>query len=154
MFSRLKEFFFEDKTTLEVDQEGEPTNEDLQIATAVLLLEMAGADDDYAPEEVKACFRVLEQQFNVSDEATLELFEKADSLRKEKGKIDEFVAAINENFDVKQRMLVLAMVWKVIIADQQIENHEKRFATQLRTRLQLTREQAEEAKQTVLQQRL
>ena len=40
MFARIKEFF-EGQTSLEVDKQGEPSNKDLQIATAVLLLEMA-----------------------------------------------------------------------------------------------------------------
>jgi len=149
MLNKVKDFF-SGKTSLDIDKSGAPTSKDLQIASAVLLLEMAGADDDYAPEEVKACFSVLEQQFGIEDEETIAIFESAEQARQDKGKIDEFVAAINENFNDKQKQLLMAMVWRVIVADEVVENFEKRFATQLRTRLQLSREQAEESKNLAL----
>ncbi len=149
MLNKVREFF-SGKTTLEVDKSGEPSSKDLQIASAVLLLEMAGSDKDYAPEEVKACFQVLEQQFNIEDTETLEIFETAEKMREEQGKIDQFVATINEAFNDKQKQLLMAMIWKVIVADEVVEHFEQRFATQLRTRLQLTREQAEAAKNLAL----
>ena len=149
MFGKIKEFF-EGETTLEVDQSGEPTPQELQIATAVLLLEMAGADEDFDPEEVRTCFKSLENQFNVEDSETLEIFEKAESLRQEKGKIDHFVELVNQHFNVKQKQIVLGMVWRVVLADEIIDNYEQKFASQLRTRLQLSREQAEEAKQLAI----
>jgi uncharacterized tellurite resistance protein B-like protein len=149
MFHKVKEFFA-GKTSLEIDQSGEPTSKDIQIATAVLLLEMAGSDEDYAPEEVKTCFAVLERQFDIDDQETIDIFETADTLRRETGKIDEFVAKINEHFNDKQKQIVMAMIWRVIIADEVVDSYEQRFATQLRTRLQLTRKQAEDAKNLAL----
>jgi uncharacterized tellurite resistance protein B-like protein len=145
MFSKILDFL-QGKTSLELDSSGDPTEKDLQIATAVLLLEVAGSDEDYAPEEVKACVTVMNRQFNSDDEETMEILAAAEELRSKAGRIDEFVEAVNENFTEKQRQLILAMAWKVILADQQIENHEQKFASQLRTRLKLTREQAQEAK--------
>lgn len=145
MFSKILDFL-RGKTNLEMDSSGDPTEKDLQIATAVLLLEVAGSDADYAPEEVQACVAVMNAQFNSEDEETMEILAAAEELRSKAGKIDEFVKAVNQHFSEKQRQLILAMAWKVILADQQIENHEQKFASQLRTRLQLSREQAQEAK--------
>ena len=153
MFNKLKDFF-SGGANLEVDQSGQASNEELQIATAVLLLEMAGADDDFAPEEIQACFRTMEKQFGIEDTNTLEIMEKAQTLRDERGKIDTFVKAINDNFSDKQKQLILAMIWKVIIADELIEKYEQRFAEQLRNRLQLSNEQSEEAKTLALEGRV
>lgn len=150
MFDKLKDFFSGD-ASLQVDSGGEPTKRDLQIATGVLLLEMAGADEDFAPEEVQAAFRTMEQQFDIKDMETLELMEEAQKAREDQGKIDAFIAALNTNFNDKQKLLVLAMVWKVVLADEVVEKYEQRFASELRQRLQLSREQAEEAKQMVLE---
>ena len=146
MLKQIKEFFQGEATSLDVDKSGEPTNKDLQVATGVLLLEMAGADEDFAPEEVRAIFSTMEEQFNIKDMETLEIMESAESLRQEQGKIDEFIKTLNQSFDDRQKQLLLAMVWKVVIADQLIDKYEERFANQLRLRLQLTEEQAEEAK--------
>ena len=139
--------FFHGKTTLEIDKDGKPSESTLKVATAVLLLEMAGIDDDYAPEEVLACKSVLAKQFNLKDDdEALKILEQADSLRGEKEKIAEFVAALNTHFNVKQRQLILAMVWRVVMADEVVDKYEMRFASQVRNRLQLSKEQAEEAK--------
>ena len=149
MFSRIKEFF-EGSASLEVDKSGQATDKDLQIATAVLLLGSAGADDDYAPEEIKACFRSLEQHFKIDDSETLAIFEMAEKLRNESDQIETFVKSINENFSDKQKQLILAMIWKIIIADEVIENYEQKYASKVRQLLQLSREQAEQAKELAL----
>lgn len=150
MFNKLMDFF-SGGTSLEVDKNGTPTSKDLQVATAVLLLEMAGADEDFAPEEVQSCFRSMEKQFNISDSETLAIMELAQKSREDQGKVDSFVAAINENFSDKQRQLILAMIWKVVIADQLVERYEQKLAEQFRARLKLTEQQSEEAKSLALQ---
>ena len=50
-----------------------------------------------------------------------------------------------EKFSEEQRVLVLAMVWKVVIADGKVEKTEKRFARLIQPRLKLDDSQAEEA---------
>lgn len=150
MLENLKGFL-KGEASLLTTKGGEPTSRDLQIATGVLLLEMAGADQDYAPEEVRTIFSIMEKHFGIADNDTLELMEQADKLRQEPGKLDEFVKVVNENFSDKQKQLILAMIWKVIIADELIEKYEQRFAAELRQRLQLSREQAEEAKNLALE---
>jgi uncharacterized tellurite resistance protein B-like protein len=149
MLENLMEFV-KGEASLKVSKGGEPSSKDLQIATGVLLLEMAGADQDYAPEETRTIFATMEKQFSISDTDTLDILEQADKLRQQEGKFDEFVKVINENFDERQKTLVLAMVWKVIIADEMIEKYEQRFAAELRQRLELSREAAEAAKQMAL----
>jgi uncharacterized tellurite resistance protein B-like protein len=145
MFGKLKDFFQSgDLKAKDVD------SRDLQIATALLLLEMSGQDGDYAPEEVDAMIKSMKNEFNMNQAQALEIMEAADSLRNQTEKIDDFVKVINENFKPKQRQTVLTMVWRVILADGIIDKFETRFATQLKFRLQLTDAQAEQAKATAV----
>jgi uncharacterized tellurite resistance protein B-like protein len=146
MLGRIKEFF-KGTATLVVDSTGAATSEDVQVATGVLLLEIAGADKDYDPGETRTIFRTLEKVFQIDHKRALELLEIADAARGEKQKIDEFIQCINKHFTPKQRQLVLAMVWKVVLADNVIDKFEARYATQLKFRLQLTDEHAAQAKQ-------
>ncbi|MCB0334113.1 MAG: TerB family tellurite resistance protein, partial [Bdellovibrionales bacterium] len=75
-----------------------------------------------------------------------ELVEIAIAAKCEKGKIDEFVKAINDNFNPKQRQEILTMVWKVVLADGKIDKFEERFAAQMKTRFMLSDEQADQAR--------
>lgn len=145
MFSRVVEFF-KGETTLQVDASGDATSDDLRIATGVLLLEMAGSDKDFDPEEVHTVFRTMEREFQIDQDEALRLLEAADKLRNEQGKIDEFVAALNNHFSEEQRILVMSMVWQVVIADGKIDKFEKRFAKQVQNRLKLGDEQAADAR--------
>ena len=145
MFGKLKDFF-SGKSALVTDAQGQATDRDLQIATGVLLLEMAGKDQDYAPEEVQTIFQVMKTEFSIDEPQVMELLEMADSIRAEKGKIDDFVDAINSGFNEKQRERVLSMIWRVIVADNKIDKFEQRFATQMSNRLKLSAEVAARGK--------
>lgn len=148
MFNRLRDFF-RGTASLQESTTGEPTNRDIQIATAVLLLETAGKDEDYAPEEVNLIFDAMESYFGLASEDAQEVIEIAESSRQQKGKIDEFVQIINQNFSPEQRQLIFALAWRVICADGQIDKFEQRFSTQLKFRLQLSDEDILKARKLV-----
>ena len=158
MFKKLRDFFKGDSddggsgkghsapVRLEADKSGKPTDHDLHIATVVLLIEMASSDQDIAREEAETVCNLMQAQFGIDDAKIPEIVEVAISSRKAKGKINEFVALINERFTDAQRQVILAMIWKIVIADGKIEQYEQNFANQMRNRLRLTEEIAEEAR--------
>ncbi|RMG42705.1 MAG: TerB family tellurite resistance protein [Candidatus Dadabacteria bacterium] len=150
MFKGLKDFFSgskEIKDTLDQDQAGNVTDHDLHVATAVLLVEMAGADKEIAPEEAETLCVALQEQFGIPAAKVPEIVQTAIASRKEKGKIDEFVNLINQRFNDMQRQRILAMIWKVVLADEKIDKFEERFATQIKYRFKLTDEQAARARE-------
>jgi uncharacterized tellurite resistance protein B-like protein len=116
------------------------------LATGVLMLEMAGADDDFDPEEVKSCFRTLEKNYGLTDNSALTLLEEAETLRVDKEKVSEMFEFMNSTLNQDQKAMVLAMIWKIVVADQKVEKHEIRMANQIRVRLQLSEDEAEEAR--------
>ncbi len=120
-------------------------------ATGVLMLEMAGADNDYDPEEVKICFRTLEKSFGLSDTNALSILEEAENIRADKEKVSEMFEFLNSSLDEDQKAMILSLVWKIVVADQKIDQHEMRLANQIRVRLQLSEEVAEEARKLAFQ---
>ena len=114
MFERFKEFFMGD-ASIAIDKDLKPTDGDLQVATCILLLRMAAADDEVAQEEMATIISDLERQFDLQKSQIDQLIEVSDSLNWKSEKVDEFVKLINSKFEEDQRRLVLAMVWKVVI---------------------------------------
>ncbi len=145
MLNKIKNFLEED-VQLDKTVDGEEIDRELMVAIGALMLQMAGADNDYAPEEIQSCFRSLEKQFGISDTQAMKILEEADSLRSDKEKLSGLIENINQNFSEEQRQLILALIWKVVVADEKIEKYELRIANQLRVRLQLSEEQAEAAR--------
>ena len=153
MFNRIKDFFAGDES-LKVDTGGKPTDRDLQIATAVLLLEMAGRDQDFAPEEINVAFASMSRQFQLSDDETADILEAASTIQEQPEKIDELIKVLNERFSDKQRQKILAMIWNVVIADGRIDKFEERYAVQMKTRFKLSDEQALEARKLAEQRKV
>lgn len=146
MLNKIKNFL-SSEVNLERTHDGEEVDRELLVGIGVLMLQMAGADNDYAPEEIQSCFRSLERQFGISDEEAMKVLEEAEATRADPDKVSNLIEKITEDFNEEQRKLILALIWKVVVADEQIEGYELRIANQLRVRLQLSEEQAEEARQ-------
>ncbi len=137
MFKKIVDLF-ETEQELNLNQDGTATKEELLVACGVLLLEMSGRDEDFAPEEVKTIFRVMKEKFQIEDDnSMMQLLEKAQNEREAQGKIDSFIAEINSSYSQKQKTVVLEMAREVMLADGQVETDEKKFLKQIAVRLQL-----------------
>ena len=149
MFSNLKDFAA-GEATLAVDKSGQPTERDVRIATGVLLLALAHADNDFDPAEAKTIVSSMREQFNIESDAHIGLIlEVSDYLMRNVEVLNMFVSVINENFNTEQKQRVLAMVWKVIKADGLVNYFELSFACDLRQKLELSVEQALHAQKLV-----
>ena len=146
MLERIKEFFIGD-ASIAIDKNLTPTDGDLQVATCILLLRMAAADDEIAQEELATIVEDLERQFDLPQAQIDQLMEVSNTLNWESERVDEFIKLINSKFEEDQRRLVLAMVWKVVIADGKVDAFEKKFASELAVQLQLDEKQALRAKE-------
>lgn len=141
MFERIRQAF-SGIDSLSVDKNGNQVEDDLRLATAVLLLEMAQVDGNYSADEGRTMYRALEREFGLSDDSTHKLLALAEQNVRGGNKVDEFVTIINEHFDDIQKQRILAVIWKVISADGITSDRESKFAVSLREKLNLTMEQA------------
>lgn len=149
MLRKVKEFF-QAETTLEIDSEGNSTNTELQMAVGTLLLEASAADGDLGPEELAIIVRTMQKVFSLEEATAIDLLDTANSLREDKKKVDELVDAVNKHFNLKQRLVVLAMIWKVVVTDGCIKGFESRYVVSIANRLQLSEHQVEAARSMAL----
>jgi len=145
MLSKILDFF-KPKTSIEVDKNGNQASDELKIATAVLLFSVAGADSDFDPVEVRSTFSLIAKSYGLNHDQTMSILSKAEEKFKTKSNIDKDVDFVNSYYTEKQRQLIYSLAWQVVCSDGKIENHERKYASQLRNKLQLSREQAQEAK--------
>ena len=149
MFRKIRDLFTGSKpppTSLACDKAGLESSRDLRVAAIVILIEMASADSAIDPSEVQTMCALVASEFKIAESELPDLVQSAISARQAKGKIDEFVALINERFDEQQRTSFLALIWRLVLADGQIDKSEQRFAVQMQYRLKLTDEQTQAAR--------
>lgn len=152
MFERIKQFFEGDEAT-ELDQR-ELAEEELRIACCVLLLETAFVDFRYPTSEQEMIRQIVIEQFSLGEAQAQNLMDLAGAAKLKEQKISRFVDLINERLDDAQRQTLYATVWKVIKADQVVDQREVRLATKMGKALGLTLDQEVEARKLVIEGRV
>lgn len=125
-------------------------NQQIQIATCVLLLEIAKSDDEFSSIEKTTISAVLKKKFQMSDEAAEELMEIAKGKREESIDLWEFTNLINKNYSREKKIKVVEAAWRVIYADRKLDKYEDHLVHKLAGLLRLKHNEMIEAKLRVL----
>jgi uncharacterized tellurite resistance protein B-like protein len=147
MFRALREFFLGEQTELIVDRSGFPTDEESQLATAVLLLECARIDAEVSEREAETLCQLMSDAFGLPREKLPELVRLAVAASQSAEKKNSFFETLKANFNTIQRQKIFFMAYQIIRADGKVQTSEQSFIAQVRTRLGLTEAEAESARE-------
>ena len=139
--------FLRGEGKIDVDKDGAPTSKELKVAVLAVLVEMAHKDSKFDADELTRITQVFFKEYDLLAHETAELCEIVDFLRRNGKLLSEYLSTINQHFSPEQKISILAMAWKIVMADGQAEKFEAIFAAELRTSLGLTLEQAVRARQ-------
>lgn len=117
--------FFQGSVSLKKDMLGNPTPKELQLATVVLLLEMASIDGEVSDEEVSSIISSLDAQFALNEAEAIKLIMAGYQEHERKGIIERFIEELNQAFSVKQKQVVMSLVYAVVNADGIVTKEEK-----------------------------
>lgn len=97
----------------------------LQLATAVMLVEVMRADSSFHDGEREAVLAALRDKFGLSDDEASRLTELAEAAAKESTDLFAFTSRINERFDMPQKLRMVEHMWRVAYADGHLSAHER-----------------------------
>jgi len=97
----------------------------LQLATAVMLVEVMRADTTFHPGEREAVRAALRDKFNLSDDEAQTLTELAQTTAHGAGDLFSFTSRINDHFDMPQKLRMVEHMWRVAYADGHLSEHER-----------------------------
>jgi uncharacterized tellurite resistance protein B-like protein len=117
----LKEFFARFAAP---DPEADDPDRRLRVAACALLLEMAHADGDFAPAERAQIEQALAGHFDLAEEQVKELIAIAEAERAEAVDLHQFTSLITRHYDEGQRLVLAELLWRVVLADGQLSQHE------------------------------
>ena len=96
----------------------------LHIATAALLIEIAGVDDEFTADERMAIVANLRQYFNLSEDEVVEILEMTNAELERRIDMYYFTRQLNDNYGIEDKIRVIEMVWRVIYTDHHLNGHE------------------------------
>jgi len=97
---------------------------EIQIATAALLLELAGIDSEFSERERNAIVELLKARFHLSDRDVSQILTASQHQLDQKIDLYYITNLINENFDISQKLSVMELMWQVIYAAGQLDGYE------------------------------
>ena len=97
----------------------------LQLATAVMLIEVMRADSHFEAAERRAVIDALRAKFALADDEIARLIELAEQARRDATDWFEFTSHINAHFDMAAKIRMVEYMWRVAYADGHLSAHER-----------------------------
>jgi len=106
-----------------ISAEGRPEHT-LQLATAVLLIEVMRSDADSADEEQATILNILKERFRLPDAEVAQLSALGHQTVKAANDLHQFTSLINHELDLPEKVRIIEYMWQVAYADGKISAHE------------------------------
>ena len=103
----------------------------LQLATAVLLVEVLRADAAGSEFEKPVVLAALREKFSLGADELERLYELAEARSIEAHDLHSFTSRINATFDEAQKLQILRQLWQVAYADGRLDAHETHLMRRL-----------------------
>lgn len=97
----------------------------LQLATAVMLVEVMRADAAIGAAERAAVIDALRDKFALADDEIARLLELAEQTAREATDWFAFTSHINAHFEMPAKLRMVEHMWRVAYADGQLSAHER-----------------------------
>jgi len=97
----------------------------LQLATAALLMEVAGADDHIGDDERRVIRRIVTDAFGLSDEQTATILREAEKRANDLTCLYPFTKLLNRECSLKERIEIVRQLWEVAFVDGRVDAHEE-----------------------------
>ena len=121
MLNKLSDFLSTIIAPASVESRPEHT---LQLATAVLLIEIMQSDADSTDQERATILNILKERFDLSDAEVVQLAELGHRTATSANDFHQFTSLINRELELPEKVRIIEYMWQVAYADGQISAHE------------------------------
>lgn len=96
----------------------------LRVATALLLVEVARADQMADGAEAEVMIAALRQFFALDESEAAALLEEAAATADHAVELQQFTRRLHDQLSTAEKLRVIEMLWQVALADANLEKHE------------------------------
>ena len=130
MLKSIKEFF--ESRTGSASQSGHTAdNSSLELAAAVLMVEISLADSEIQDEEREVIINALENQFHLPAEDTETIFDLATREADHAVSLHGFTSLLNKTMSYEEKVKIIELLWHVAYADAVLDKYEEYFVRKI-----------------------
>ena len=111
----------------------------LRLATAVLMIDVARADDVFDEREFDRVLRLIEAHFDVTPEQAAELVNIAGEKAEELISVHEFTQLLHEHLSEEEKARIIGLLWQIAYADGQLDKYENSLVLKISDLLYVSR---------------
>ena len=101
-----------------------PRSRAIQRATAVLMIDVALADDSFDETEFDRMLRLIESHLDLSAEEAAELVNASEAEARELVSLHEFTQLLHDHLVEEEKSTIIHMLWQVAYADGELSKYE------------------------------
>ena len=122
---------------------------DLQINTvaAALIFEVVRADGKINDSEMQSLADILKNDFEINKDELDSMLNEAKETSNQTTSLQHLTSKINQHWSNEERQHLLVHLWKIAMADDQIDTHERHIIRRIANLLYLTESQIYSAKE-------
>ena len=106
------------------DQEKE-TVSDINLACAIILLEVSYSDFEIKEVETDKMLKFFETDLNLSKDKSICLNEEAQKLHKDTNCLRKYIKLINDSYTKEEKVNLINIAWRIAKADNEIDKYEE-----------------------------
>ena len=111
----------------------------IQMATAVLMVDVARADHVFDEEELDSVLLLIEQHFELDAEEAATIFNAANEKAEDLVSIHEFTKLLHANLDEDEKARVVGLLWDIAYADGTLDKFEDSLVLKISDLLHVNR---------------
>ncbi|MCK5662704.1 MAG: TerB family tellurite resistance protein [Thiotrichaceae bacterium] len=127
MLQKIKQFFDNNLSTAEQNE----SQQQLQLATSALFIEMMLQDGKTQKIEKQAVVIAINTHFNISAQQLDELFMLAEDEIKHATDYYQFTQLINKSFSQTQKIQIIENLWTIAYADAHLDDMEEHMVRKI-----------------------
>jgi uncharacterized tellurite resistance protein B-like protein len=116
--------FFDKEFGGDASRSAEDVRHSLEVAAAVLLVEITRIDGDMQPAERAAVLHAIDEKFSLSATQAEDLLRLAETESARTEGYYPFTSLINQNFSQEQKEYLIELMWRAAYADKDLSAHE------------------------------
>lgn len=139
--------------TLGLSPQQQPDEQDeVSLATACLMVELCQMDDHTSDEELIEVTRALKKTLDLSDALIQSLIEQARLRHDRDTSFYPYVTLVNEQLTADEKASLMRRMWRVAMADGQVDKYEEHYLRRLNDLLKLPKRTFLQTRHSVLGQ--
>ena len=146
MFKRIT-VFFESTMSLAVTDKAENDYHKKQMAAAALFIEVLKSDFEHRDEEWATVESSLCELFDLSSDEIAQITALAEEEVHNAVSLQGFTRCINDNYANEEKLKIVEMLWRVVLADGVINKHENHIMRKIGSLLYIPHKDYVRAKQ-------